>query len=61
LSRVCLIQKFWRRGKKRGANIFNLTCLVQFLERDWRKEEGSIPLFAFPKLEFFGRDGRWSL
>jgi len=56
-----LVQKFWRRGKKRGANIFNLTCLVQFLEGDWRKEEGSIPLFAFPKLEFFGRDGRWSL
>jgi hypothetical protein len=53
-----LVRDSWRRGKKRGGNIFNLTCLVQFLEEERREEEGSIPLFASPKLEFFGMVGR---
>jgi len=46
-------------GEGRGGNIFNLICLVQFLEGE---DEGSKipqdPLFAFSNWSFFlGRDG----
>ena len=30
--RVCLVREFWRGGEERGGEIFNLKCLVQFLE-----------------------------
>jgi len=44
--RVCLIREFWRGGEgrggaERGGEIFNLKCLVQFLEGEGREGKGS--------------------
>jgi len=36
-----LIQEFWRGGEGRGGKIFNLKCLVQFLEGEGRGGEMS--------------------
>jgi len=36
-----LVREFWRGGVGRGGEIFNLKCLVQFLEEEGREEEGS--------------------
>ena len=30
--RVRLVREFWRGGARKGGEIFNLKCLVQFLE-----------------------------
>jgi len=35
--RVCLVREFWRGGEERGGEIFNLKCLVQFLEGEGRE------------------------
>ena len=50
-------------GEGRGWNLFNLTCLVQFLEGKGREEEGSKNLhrliYCFPPNWSFleGREG----
>jgi len=38
---VRLVREFWRGGAGRGGEIFNLKCLVQFLEGEGREGEGS--------------------
>jgi len=35
--RVRLVREFWRGGAGRGGEIFNLKCLVQFLEGEGSK------------------------
>ena len=37
--RVRLVREFWRGGAGRGGEIFNLKCLVQFLEGEGRGGE----------------------
>ena len=39
--RVRLVREFWRGRTGRGGEIFNLKCLVQFLEGEGREGEGS--------------------
>jgi len=36
IFRVRLVREFWRGGAGRGGEIFNLKCLVQFLEGEGR-------------------------
>jgi len=57
-----LVRDFWRGWEGRGENIFNLTCLIQFLEGE-RRGANSLqdPCFASPKLEFFEEEGKRSL
>jgi len=40
ILRVRLVQEFWSRGAGRGGEIFNLKCLVQFLEGEGRGGKG---------------------
>jgi len=41
ILRVRLVREFWRGGAGRGGEIFNLKCLVQFLEGEGREGEES--------------------
>jgi hypothetical protein len=59
--RVCLVRGKSRGGERRGENIFNKICLVQFLRGERREPKSLInSIFASPELGGFGGEGKES-